>query len=84
MSATLDHAAYWKAVITADTGDVLATATGRGTKIGVSWDGVLANGLPALPGMTFRYTITADDRVHGVSDPRSGTFEGGMPNLLHL
>jgi hypothetical protein len=83
VSATLDHAAYWRATIaTGDGSDILAVATGRGTKVGVSWNGVLSNGLPALPGMTFRYRLTADDHVHGVSEPVAGTFEGGFPNVV--
>lgn len=82
VSASLDHSAWWRAVITTEDGsDVLAAVNGRGTKVSVSWDGVLANGLPALPGMTFAYRFTADDRVHGASDPVAGTFEGGFPTL---
>src|SRR3712207_2541760 len=61
VSATLDHTAYWRATITTDAGDVLATTTGRGTKIGVSWGGVLADGLSAPPGTKFRCAITPDD-----------------------
>ena len=82
VTATLSHAASWRASIFTDDGERIATATGRGTKVAVSWDGVLANGLPALPGMTFSYRLAADDGVHGGSDPVSGTFEGGFPNLL--
>lgn len=82
VSATLDHRAAWRAVITTDDGtQTLAVASGRGTKVGVSWNGVLPSGLPALPGMTFRFRLTADDGVHGVSDPAAGTFEGGFPTL---
>lgn len=83
VSATLDHTAYWRATIaTGDGTDILAVATGRGTKAGVSWDGMLTNGLPALPGMTFRYRLTADDGLHGVSEPVDGTFEGGLPSAV--
>ena len=48
----------------------------------MSWDGVLPNGLPALPLMTFTYTLRADDHVHGASDPVTGTFDGGMPSVV--
>lgn len=82
VSATLSHTAYWRATISTDDGtDILAVATGRGTRVAVSWNGVLSNGLPALPGMTFRYRLTADDGLHGVSDPVSGTFDGGLPTF---
>lgn len=82
VSATLSHAAYWKATISTEDGsDILAVATGRGTKVSVAWNGILSNGLPALPGMAFRYRLTADDGVHGVTDPVSGTFEGGFPSI---
>lgn len=82
VTASLDHAARWQATITtADGSDVLAVAEGRGTHVAVSWNGVFTNGLPALPLMTFRYELTADDGVHGPSDPAVGTFEGGVPAL---
>jgi hypothetical protein len=42
---------------------------------------MLATGLPAPPGMTYDYVLTADDRVHGPSDPVSGTFESGLPSV---
>lgn len=82
VSATLSHAARWRATITTDDGtEVLATEHSFGKRAVVSWNGVLANGLPALPGMRFRYVLTADDGVHGASDPVSGTFDGGLPQL---
>jgi hypothetical protein len=42
----------------------------------------MPNGLPAWPGQTFRYVLTADDRVHGVSDPVRGTFTAGLPAAI--
>jgi hypothetical protein len=82
VSATLDHTAWWRATISTEDGtDILAHATGRGTQVNVSWNGVLTNGLPALPGMRFAYRLTADDGVHGVSEPVAGTFEGGVPKV---
>ena len=82
VTATLDHAARWKATITtADGSDVLAVAEGKGTHVAVAWNGVFTSGLPALPLMTFRYELTADDGVHGPSDPVEGTFEGGVPAI---
>ena len=82
VSATLSHSAWWAAEITTEDGsDVLAVASGRGTKVAVSWNGVLPSGLPALPMMTFTFRLTADDRVHGPSEPVAGTFEGGVPSI---
>lgn len=82
VSATLDHAAWWRATISTEDGsDILAVAEGHGTTVSVSWNGVLTNGLPAVPFMTFKYRLTADDRVHGASDPVAGTFEGGVPTV---
>jgi hypothetical protein len=82
VSASLDHAAWWKARITTSAGDLLAETHGHGTRALVSWDGRLPNGLPALPGTTYTYALTADDHVHGASDPRKGTFDGGLPRLV--
>jgi uncharacterized protein with LGFP repeats len=82
VKASIDHAAWWVATIRTSDGDVVARASGRGTRIAVSWDGVLPNGLPALPGSSYTYRLTADDHLHGASDPRSGTFDAGMPRLL--
>jgi hypothetical protein len=76
----LDKPAYWTATITVrDT--TLAVARGHGREVSVSWDGRLSTGLPAPPG-SYDYLLTADDRVHGHSEPRSGTFEVGLPTLL--
>lgn len=80
VSSTLDHAADWVATISVR-GHVLATAAGYGRAVAVSWDGTLASGLPAPPGLTYEFLLTADDRVHGPSEPVSGTFEVGMPAL---
>jgi hypothetical protein len=82
VKATLDHAAWWSAAISTGDGDVVAAVHGHGRTASVSWDGVLPNGLPALPFMTFTYTLRADDHVHGASDPVVGTFEGGMPSVV--
>lgn len=83
VTAALSVKATWKATIaTADGSDILAVATGRGTHVRVRWNGVLSNGLPALPGMSFRYRLTASDKVHGEATPVAGTFDGGMPNLV--
>lgn len=79
VTASIDKIAYWTAVVTDDAGAPLATVRGHGRRIAVSWDGVMPNGLPAWPGQTFRYVLTADDRVHGVSDPVRGTFSAGLP-----
>jgi hypothetical protein len=82
VSASLDHAARWRATITTEDGtEVLATQHSYGTRASVTWNGVFANGLPALPYMHFRYELTADDGVHGASDPVSGTFDGGVPRI---
>ncbi|HWL36017.1 MAG TPA: N-acetylmuramoyl-L-alanine amidase [Frankiaceae bacterium] len=83
VTSELSVRADWKATIaTEDGSDILAVATGRGTHVRVRWNGVLSNGLPALPGMSFRFRLTASDRVHGVAEPVAGTFEGGMPNVV--
>jgi hypothetical protein len=80
--ATLDHTAWWTASISTSDGQVVASVKGRGKTAAVSWDGVLPNGLPALPGMSFTYLLRADDHVHGASDPVKGTFDGGMPSFV--
>jgi hypothetical protein len=82
VSASLDHAAWWTARITSQAGDLLAEVRGHGTRAVVSWDGRLPSGLPALPGTTYSYELTADDHVHGASDPRKGTFDGGLPRVV--
>lgn len=79
---TLDHSAWWTATISSGDGTVVATTRGHGRTAAVSWNGVLPNGLPALPLMTFTYTLRADDHVHGASDPVTGTFDGGMPSVV--
>jgi uncharacterized protein with LGFP repeats len=80
VSSTLDHAADWVATISVR-GHALSVATGHGRVASVSWDGTLASGLPAPPGLTYEYLLTADDRVHGPSEPVSGTFEVGLPSV---
>jgi uncharacterized protein with LGFP repeats len=80
--ASIDKTAYWRATIRDSNGTALVTTTGRGRSIFVSWDGVMPNGLPAVPGTSFTFTLAADDRVHGPSDPAVGTFEAGLPTLL--
>jgi hypothetical protein len=82
VTASLDHSAWWTAQITDTSGTVLAETKGRGTSLKVSWDGRLPNGLPALPGTSYMYRLSADDHVHGPSDPKSGTFQGGMPRVV--
>ena len=82
ISAPISRTAYWKASIRDDEGNLLVMASGRGRSIKVSWDGVMPNGLPAMPGTRFRFNLTADDRRHGASDPVGGTFEAGLPTLL--
>jgi hypothetical protein len=79
VSATLDHAAAWTATISAY-GHPLATATGRGRAVAVSWNGLVA-GLPAPPGARYEYALTADDGVHGPSDPVTGSFDVGLPKV---
>jgi len=81
VSATLDAPAYWTATIYLRD-NVLSVARGKGRVVSVSWDGRLATGLPAPPGVEYAFTLTADDRVHGHSDPRAGTFEVGLPALV--
>ena len=82
ISAGLDHAATWTARILDSDGNPVVTTTGRGTLARVSWDGTTANGLPAMPGTTYRYRLDANDGVHGASDPVSGTFEVGLPAIV--
>lgn len=77
----LDRPAYWTATISVR-GTVLSVARGHGRDVQVSWDGRLSSGLPAPPGAEYEYALTADDRVHGRSDPRSGTFEVGLPSIV--
>jgi hypothetical protein len=81
VSATLSHTAWWKATILTSDGEELAVDDGHSTKASVSWNGVMPNGLPALPGTTFTYHLTADDHMHGVSDPVGGTFAAGWPSV---
>jgi hypothetical protein len=82
VTATLDHAAWWAARITDAAGEVLAVTHGHGRTITVSWNGRLPSGLPALPLTTYTYQLQADDHVHGPSEPRTGTFDGGVPRLV--
>jgi uncharacterized protein with LGFP repeats len=85
ISATLDHSAHWAAQIEQPDGTVLVIARGIGTKVSVTWDGRLPNGLPALPappGTTYAYGLYADDHLHGPSDPVRGTFDVGLPAML--
>ena len=80
VSARLSDTAFWTATIYVED-RVLALARGKGRTASVSWDGRLSTGLPAPPGV-YEYTLTADDRVHGHSDPVSGTFEVGLPAIV--
>jgi uncharacterized protein with LGFP repeats len=83
IAASLDHAAWWAATIKDSSGNVLVSVKGKGTKVAVSWDGVQAGtGLPAVPGTTYTWRLTADDRVHGASVPVKGTFEAGLPSVV--
>ncbi len=77
IGARLDHAASWTVVVTGRFG-TMARATGRGTVIGLTWDGTTTLGLPAPPG-EYAYEVTADDGVHGPSDPVTGTFTVALP-----
>ena len=79
--STLDRPAHWTATISSNDA-VVAIARGHGRTVQVSWDGRLASGLPAPPGATYEYRLTADDRVHGHSDPRVGPIEVGLPAVL--
>jgi hypothetical protein len=62
-------------------GHVVARASGRGRGVSVSWNGLVA-GVPAPPGLSYDYVLTADDGVHGPSDPVSGTVEVGLPAVV--
>lgn len=80
VTARLSRIASWRAEITSDDGkEVYAVTEGRRTSVSVSWNGRLPIGLPALPGMRFRYRLTATDPERGPSVPVVGTFDGGVP-----
>lgn len=78
--ARLTEPASWVITVTSPYGGaVVSTNEGRGDRPALEWDGRFG-GLPALPG-DYTWTATADDGVHGPSDPVSGIVTVGLPPL---
>ncbi|HVE64506.1 MAG TPA: peptidoglycan recognition protein [Mycobacteriales bacterium] len=77
--ARLTAAAAWTISVTSPYGVVVSYNEGRGTTPMLEWDGRVG-GLPALPG-EYTWTATADDGVHGPSDPVGGSVLVGPPGL---
>jgi hypothetical protein len=74
VSARLTATASWRLELRAPLGlAVVAVAEGRGRDLRLAWDGMLHGGVPAPPG-EYTWTATADDGVHGPSDPVTGTL----------
>ncbi len=70
--------ARWSVTVTSPYGGLVVSANeGAGDRPELEWDGRFA-GLPALPG-DYPWTATADDGVHGQSDPVSGIVTVGIP-----
>lgn len=80
ISASLTAPAKWQITIESPWGAPPVVASGTGRSMSLSWNGYRDGSmLPALPG-EYRWTATADDGIHGPSDPVSGTFQVGLPN----
>lgn len=76
--ARLTAPARWRVTVTSPYGGYVVTSNeGHGTALTLEWDG-RTGGLPAVPG-EYTWTATADDGVHGASDPVTGTVAVGAP-----
>jgi len=75
--ARLTAPASWTITVTTPyAGLVVTSSSGNGDQPRLEWDGRIG-GLPAAPG-DYQWTATADDGVHGPSDPVSGIVQVGV------
>jgi hypothetical protein len=76
IAARLTAPASWTVRVTTLLDLVVAEQSGTGTAPALTFDGRLL-GVPLPPG-DYTWTMTADDGVHGPSDPVSGTVSVGL------
>ncbi len=72
VAAVLTGAASWQVTVENALGLTVKNAAGTGRAVELTWDGTFL-GLP-LPGR-YTWTMTADDGIHGPSEPVSGTVD---------
>ena len=75
VAAVLTDAASWQVTVKSALGLTVKSAAGDGRAVELNWDGTFL-GLP-VPG-SYTWTMTADDGVHGPSEPVSGTVEATL------